>query len=188
MLLRYKQTIINIILVIIIIFLIRGCDNNSTHSIRTKTNTKVITRSYTDTIKLPSKTIYIKVPISEPQPIDSIYLMYSNNYEDSLISGTIMTITKGELISQELVYTPKFPQYIKTTDSIFTTITIDNTITEPAKMQVYVGLNVVNIPTRLSVAPTISIKDKRNNLYSYHYDVFYNTHSVGFQKIIKFKK
>lgn len=190
MLLRYKQTIINIILVIIIIFLIRGCDNgiSTTPPIRTKVETKTIVKSNTDTIYIPSKTHYIPIHILEPVFIDSNYLKYNNPYEDSLISGTITSVVIGEMLSQTLEYTPKFPKYIHTTDSIFITTTITNDIFEKPKNQVYVGLTIVNVPTQLSLSPTISFKDKRNNLYSYQYDVFYNTHSIGFQKLIKLKK
>jgi hypothetical protein len=187
MLLRYRHYIIHLILGLIIFFLIKGCNNNIQYvPFRATTEVTKVTTNY-ETITIPPITKQIPIYIKEPIYIkDSSYIMYNNPYEDSLISGNIRSITKGELVQQELTYSPKFPKYIKQIDSIFITNTIIDSI-KPT-IQLFLGLSLNNIPTQTTIAPSILLKDKKNTVYQYQYNIFNNTHNIGVHKLIKFKK
>lgn len=135
-------------------------------------------------------TKYIKVPVYIPV-YDSVEKVnnYTNNYEDSLIKGTILSKVDGVLVEQSLKYTPKFPKYIYRTDTFNVTIKDSIIITNPVKNKIslYAGMQAASNGNNLLVAPYISVADKRNNMFSFGYDFINKNYIIGYQRKIKFK-
>ena len=149
----------------------------------------------TDTITLPPITKYVTTTITSPTILyDTIYIQgqrqvdstyeYVNPYEDSLLSGTITSISTGLLLSQTLEYTPKFPKYIIKTDSII----IDNTtIIEKKKLKLFIGAELGGNENIFYVSPIIDVKTKKGYIYGYRYGLVDKTHSIRFSKVLSFK-
>lgn len=123
-----------------------------------------------DTIYLPQKERIIKVPITTPvvtpsksltpsfkgkqenSTLDSINKInpqtplytYTQPVSDTLIDGTIITISTGKIITQELKYTPKFPMFVKES----TTIVKTKQETLSNKDKSYFGLGLTSTSNR----------------------------------------
>lgn len=101
---------------------------------------------------------------------DSTY-KYSQEYEDSLISGTLFANVRGTLLSSNLVYTPKFPKYINRTDSII--ITNNNTIIQKIYERPYgfiVGGGIlIDEASQASVAFDVGVQLKQGIDLTYRY-------------------
>lgn len=196
-----KSFISGIIVGALFMFLIKGCDSNPTvikdcegefYALNeTSDTTEYIShKTYTDTIPFYD-TIprYIEVPIKKPIK-DSISDIntYSNPYEDSLLVGEITSKVDGVLVDQKFTYIPKFPKVIIKTDSIVKEKVITNTIElVEKKRKMFLGLEAGGNINTFQVSPTISFKDKKDNIFSYRYDLMNETHNIGFKKLIKFK-
>jgi len=182
-----------IALLIMIILLMMKCNGKGgtvvveecgeVHSITYDT---VISR-HVDTIKfIDTVEYYIAVEI--PTPIlDSVTKLntYIADFEDSLISGSIVSKVDGVLVNQDFNYTPKFPEYIMITDTLQITETITKML--PKKRELYMGLYAGGNANTFNLTPVISFKDKKDRMFSYGYNVIDNTHNVGFQTKIKLK-
>ena len=169
----------------------KNIDSNGGEFIEHKTvidTTYIVGRKDTtvfDTVKR-----YVEVPIYTPV-YDTIKELniYDNPYEDSLISGLIHSEVDGQLVWQTITYTPKFPKYITQTDTLKIHQTDSITITkyEPKKVKLYAGFEFGGNPQSFSASPFVSLADKRNNQFSFRYDIINNTYNVGYQRKIKFK-
>jgi|TARA_B110000444_G_C18618168_1_gene490868 hypothetical protein len=149
----------------------------------------------TDTITLPLVTKYITPTIAPPIILhDTIYIQgqrqvdstyeYVNPYEDSLLFGTITSISTGLLLSQTLEYTPKFPKYIIKTDSII----IDNTtIIEKKRLKLFIGVELGGNENIFNVSPIIDLKTRKDYIYGYRYGLVDKTHNIRFSKVLSFK-
>lgn len=181
-----------IALLVMIILLMMKCNGKGetvveecgeVHSITYDT---VISR-HVDTIKfIDTVEYYIAVEI--PTPIlDSVTKLntYIADFEDSLISGSIVSKVDGVLVNQDFNYTPKFPEYIMITDTLQITETITKML--PKKRELYMGLYAGGNDNTFNLTPVISFKDKKDRMFSYGYNVIDNTHNVGFQTKIKLK-
>jgi len=182
-----------IALLIMIILLMMKCNGKGgtvvveecgeVHSITYDT---VISR-HVDTIKfIDTVEYYIAVEIPTPM-LDSVTKLntYIADFEDSLISGSIVSKVDGVLVNQDFNYTPKFPEYIMITDTLQITETITKML--PKKRELYMGLYAGGNANTFNLTPVISFKDKKDRMFSYGYNVIDNTHNVGFQTKIKLK-
>jgi hypothetical protein len=158
--------------------------------------TDTIRISHIDTIKLPADTHYVHVPINTPSILyDTIYIqgerivdttnLYTNTYEDSLLSGTIVSKVDGTLVDQNFTYVPKFPKYIVKTD----TVTINNTtVIEKKKTKLFIGAELGGNQTFFNVSPIIDIQTKKGYMYGYRYGLVDKTHNIRFSKNLSFKR
>lgn len=119
---------------------------------------------------------------------DSIF-EYAQEYNDSLIEGTLNAKVKGELLSSSLTYTPKFPKYIIKTETI--TITNNNTIEVPGPRPYGLILGGgVNVAHNQTFGATIDIgaQFKQGFDVIYRFDPLRMNHSVGVTHTFEFKK
>ncbi len=119
---------------------------------------------------------------------DSLF-QYTQEYEDSLIKGTLFADVRGELIGSKFTYTPKFPKYIFKTDSIF----ITNTIREEVERKRPYGLLIgggLNVGHDRSVGVTFDagIQMKQNFDIVYRFDAIRLTHSLSLTYAFEFNK
>lgn len=134
---------------------------------------------------------YIKVPIYVPVYDTTEKLnIYTNKYNDSLINGEIISKVDGVLVEQSLLYNAKFPKYIYRTDTlnIFIKDSVTVTLAKPKKNLIYAGLLVGSNGDNMSISPTISLADKRNNLFSFSYNIIGKQYIVGYQRKISLKR
>jgi len=121
-------------------------------------------------------------------PCDTAY--YTQEYNDTLIKGTLYATVKGELLSSSLKYTPKFPKIINRTDSIFTTI--NKTVTKTEYRQPF-GLILgggfgASPKGDFTVMPQIGIQLKQNLNITYGYNIINQSHVVMIQKVFPLSK
>ena len=173
---------------------LKGLGGGSLDTLKHTTDTVRI--SHTDTITLPADTHYVQVPINTPYILhDTIYIqgqrqidstnIYTNPYEDSLISGVITSEVDGLLLVQGFSYTPKFPKYIMKTD----TITINNnTVVERKKMKLLIGAEIGGTINTFNFSPIIDVQTKKGYMYGYRYGLVDKTHSIRFSKVLSFKR
>jgi len=119
---------------------------------------------------------------------DSTY-RYSQEYEDSLISGTLFANVRGTLLSSNLIYTPKFPKYIYRTDSIIVTNT--NTVIEKIYQRPYgfiVGGGIlIDEASQASVAFDVGVQLKQGIDLTYRYNPLRSEHGIGVTYTFQFK-
>ena len=174
-----------LILIIVLMKQCTKCPEISTQ-VSYRTETYIDTILFNDTIVTYLEVSVLK-PISENiDPIDSsIIREYNNPFEDSLLVGNFYVKVDGTLINHSISYTPKFPKYIHTIDSVF--ITTTNTINENPKMNFMVG-GTVNIGTTSSVTPIIGLQLKDKTLVQLGYNPFNKTVLFGAMFRIGFNK
>lgn len=142
---------------------------------------------HVDTIKfIDTIPKYVKVEIHVPvyDTLDHTN-KYISEFEDSLIKGSIISKVDGVLVNQDFTYTPKFPQYIKITDTIQITKSIVEQI--PNKVKLFVGVEAGGNQNTFNLSPTIMLEDKKERIYSYKYNLINQTHNVGFAIKLKLK-
>lgn len=187
-----------IVVLIVILLLMHFCggkkqpkDPNGETVVKTVVVSDTTKVTYIDTIQFfDSIPVPFEVPVEVVIPYyDTIrdLNVYENPFEDSLLVGTVTSHVDGVLVEQHFKYTPKFPKYILKTDSIIITNDITNTVIKNNR-RLYVGMELGGGVNSFSVSPMISFSDKRYNLFSYRYDVINNTHNIGYQKQLRFKK
>lgn len=182
------------LLIMIILFLIKCNGEIAMEDTKEKDCGEVISVTY-DTINIRTidtiefiDTIkyYVKVEIPVPiyDPVTELNT-YTSQFEDSLLSGSVVSTVNGVLVDQEFTYTPKFPKYIM----IYDTTKITETITKvlPSRIELYIGLYAGGNKNTFNLTPVVSIKDKKDRIFSYGYNVIDNTHNVGFQTKITLK-
>ena len=119
---------------------------------------------------------------------DSTY-KYSQEYEDSLIAGTLYANVRGTLLSSNLEYTPKFPKYINRTDSIIITNTntiIEKIYTRPYGFIVGGGL-IIDRTSQMSFAFDVGVQLKQGIDITYRYDPIRAQHGLGATYTFQFK-
>ena len=179
---------------LVLIIILRGCNRHAVINgggdveVVTVTDTTHVYKQHIDTIPfVDTVKRYVDIDITEPEIVPETGLKeYSNAFEDSLVIGEVYSKVDGTLVEQHFKYTPKFPKYIIKTDSIFTTIENTTTIIKN-KRELYLGFELGGSQTSFNVSPMISLRDKKNNLYSFRYGVLDQTFNIGLQKQIKFK-
>ncbi len=135
------------------------------------------------------KYVYVEVTTPVFDTVRNINI-YDNSYEDSLIDGWIHSEVDGTLLWQNITYTPKFPKYITRVDTLRITKDSTTTITirEEVKRKIYAGFELGGNANSFTASPTISLLDKRDNEFSYRYDIINKTHNIGFRKKLIFRR
>jgi hypothetical protein len=180
-----------IICLLIYIFLLQECSNNENKiNVKSTVDTLYI-KGKNDTILFEIvKPIYINVNIPTPVYIydtimnDSLNL-YNSIIEDSLISGEIKSRVKGNILSQEFNYKPKFPKFILRTDTILVS---KETIEIHKKSYIGLGLELGGNQSLINVSPKISYTSKSNYIYSYRYGLIDKTHNISIVKTFNLKE
>ena len=137
----------------------------------------------TDTIELERKvyiTKWLKPELEVGTIIDSLtndtISLYKTEIDDSLLTGTITSKVKGELLSSSLSYSPKFPKYIFRTDTL--QITQPVAVNKP-KWGLYVGAIVGGNATSFTLEPTVLVKTNKNLQFSAGYGLINKTYNIG---------
>lgn len=175
-----------IIIVLALIIFIMGVNNcNNELSASGEAVTKIdsfFVAGKSDTVFFPGKVrrfvdsfpVLVEIEI-ERETKDTINT-YLTELQDSLISGTIKSKVKGQLIATEINYTPKFPKYITRVD----TIRINKEITKPANNYgLYFGVIVGAGPSSLAASPSLMLKTKKDFVFTGGYDLINKAVTVG---------
>lgn len=193
---REERLIYYLLMAALIFFLLHTCASKDRLKVVETKSTDIVYKSgKRDTIYIPQKArlVYIKVPVpfnEETDPKDSTIVIreYSSPYEDSLIKGNMNVKVRGELLAQSLLYTPKFPKYIKQTDTIEITNTITKTLENEPKGALVLGGMFSGNATGIGITPMAGIMDKGQRSYLLGYDVVNKTFSLTFVKPIRLRK
>lgn len=136
----------------------------------------------------------MKVEVNKPSYIhDTIYqeqkesvYKYNNSYEDSLIEGSITSLSLGKLIKQEFSYILKKPIQTIIRDSFEITKTIVIDSTQKPKTQLGIGVQVAYPNPMISLH--IFVKSKNNSIFGLGYDPFYKSILLQYNKVLTFKR
>jgi hypothetical protein len=193
---EYKNVIVYIVLALVTILYLRQCSGTSSTEeiIDVTVDTTYITGVIHDTVAIPEiihEIKWLKPDIEYVTKFDTIYMdsvnVFKTAYSDSLIEGSILTTTTGELISTDFTYIPKFPKYITRVD----TLRIDSTTTiTKAKWGLYAGAIIGGNESKFSIAPSILLKTNKGLQFSAGYGLIDKTYNFGIFTVIKnpFKK
>lgn len=172
------KTILIFILLGLSLFLYK-CNPNLKREVKERVVTEVITKHYTDTVKVYDtleKTIYLTNNIPVPyisKDIDDTTKMYNNYnvpYEDSSIRGNVYINTEGILKHLNFSYQLKKPNLIITnTDSILITKTITK---EERRNKLFIGSSLYYTNNQVSLSFDALFKTKKDLLIGGGYDPF----------------
>jgi hypothetical protein len=164
------------------------------------TTTSIRHTSHIDTLsfpKIPTTTegkkpikrgVGVAVVDTPKTKCDSLF-QYTQEYEDSLIKGTLFADVRGELIGSRFTYTPKFPKYIFKTDSIFITNTVKEEVERkrPYGFIIGGGINVAQNKT-FGFTVDAGVQFKQGFDIIYRFDPIRTTHSLGLTYTFEFNK
>lgn len=184
-----------LLVVVLGFLLIRQCgkETGSTESVKTviKSDT-VIVKGKPDSIPFPKVEYKIKYLKPEKEFItlyDTLYLdsvnVFTTNYNDSLLEGSILTICTGEVLSTDFTYIPKYPKYIIQTDTF--RINNETTITRNP-YRFYVGSTIGGNANAFSLTPSVMLKTPKKLAFTVGYDLINKTYNLGAFTEISFKK
>lgn len=175
-----------LVLILWIIFL-QNCNKPKPCPSITPAGTTVEHHTIYDTIPFYKDTVFhVHATVTKPSRTvsDTVRnLTYNENwsyFEDSLLRGNIYTEVDGTLLNATIFYSPKFPKYIKITDSVKVTQTFRDTI-NMSKNQFLIGGRVGTNLNTFNVAAGIGLKTKKDRVYlidydfankSYHFSIF----------------
>ena len=180
-------------IMVIVLFIVHRCTSPKPGTRwKEKITIDTIHTTSTDTV-WQEKVIYVETEI--PSPSDTIYvdstymdlprLVYSPKHNDSLLEANFKVVVDGVLVEHNFNYIPKYPQYIYTRDTFRINT---NTTKELNKTQLFLGLEVGGNSTQFNVSPKVSLKTKRDFIYSYRYGLLDKTHNIGVTKLVTLKK
>lgn len=164
------------------------------------TTTSVKHTTHIDTLSFPKVATTTKgkkpkkgkggIPITDDPktPCDSLF-QYTQEYDDSLITGLLTADVKGELVGSSFTYTPKFPKYIYRVDTIKITETIKEVIERkrPYGLIIGGGLNADhNKYVGFTVEAGIQLKQGFDIIY--RFDPMRTQHSLGVTYTFEFNK
>lgn len=180
-------------LIIVLYIYLRGCGNTVINpggepivvsDTIVKTNIDTLEFNSTDTV-----TVYSTVFKTDTVWVnDTSLLAHTTEVNDSLIEGKIVTTVKknGALVDQSLSYIPKFPKYIKQTDSVIITNDIYH---EEADWGIYLGGSLLIQPNAADIFPCIGLKTKGDIYINAGYGVISKSYWLGAQfNIIRKRK
>lgn len=192
------NTVLWIALIVLVVLYLRSCDKTPGEveiTTETKSDT-VYVKGKPDTVPFPKVEYQIKWLKPDKEYItvhDTIYgdsvNVFTTHYSDSMLEGSIITSSTGEVRSTKLIYTPKFPKYITSVDTM--RITDSTTVTmKKNSWGLYFGGVVGGNVNSFEVTPTLLIKSNKNLQFSYGYGVINKTHNLGVYTVIPnpFKK
>ena len=172
---------LTIIFLVIYIILLQECNENK-KGIKNDVAIDTVFSRVVDSIYVLD-TIYLN---SNTTHYDTIFInndtigRYTNEVEDELLKGEIISDIDGTLISQEFKYVAKFPQYIHTID------TLRITKKQPYTYW-YLGGEIGGNAEQFNISPLIGVINKKGNGYYYRYGIVDKTHNIGISRTI-FKK
>lgn len=174
-----KDFIQPIIIAVLGILLIYALLNKPDPDVQIVTRTEVNTVTTIDTVFVRD-TLFVNLPIFDPTPdiIDEVEVnKYTTTVSDSLIEGTVTSWVEGTLHQQTFEYTPKFPQYITRTDSVFV-----DTVTEITRTHypsgIFVGGEVAIVAEQFDISPRIQYV-RRDFSIGYRYGINTNSHHLS---------
>lgn len=165
-------------LVLYIIFL-QECNDNSSNNSGDNNKVDTIYSRTIDSIFIKD-TLYLTSRIVHH---DTVYInndtvsVYTNKVEDEMLSGEITSYIDGTLVDQDFKYVAKFPQYIRTSDTIRITKTKSYT-------RVWLGGELGGNIDRFNISPVVGWTNKKGNAYYYRYGIVDKTHNIGITRTI----
>tara|TARA_Y100001937_G_scaffold115453_2_gene166258 strand:+ start:150 stop:749 length:600 start_codon:yes stop_codon:yes gene_type:complete len=185
-----SKEIAYIILIFILGFLVfKKCEKNNTKPIEIlREITKIDTLLISDTVVVPFEKKVFVTKWLVPDTIKETFVInndtinvFETEIKDSIIEGNIISNVKGFLVSQKLVYKPLVPKEIRIIDSVI--------ITKPKlfcekKNEIFIGAFVSGNENSFDFSPTISLKNKKDILYSIGYGIINKKVNIGLQKKI----
>jgi hypothetical protein len=126
-----------------------------------------------DTIYLTSSTVHYDTVFINNDTIGR----YTNEVEDELLSGEIISYIDGVLLNQEFNYVAKFPKYIYTIDTLRITTTKPYT-------NWYLGGELGGNSGQFNISPIIGVINKKGNGYYYRYGLIDKTHNIGISRTL----
>jgi hypothetical protein len=136
-------------------------------------------------LKIPTPDTIFITGNSDSSSSDSSFLLYDMPYKDSLLEAKFKIKVDGVLIEHSFNYKAKFPQYIYTRDTFRINT---NTTSTLYKSQLFIGIEIGGNETKFNLSPKISLKTKRDFIYSYRYGLMDKSHNIGITKLVTFKK
>ena len=144
--------------------------------------------TFIDTVKFIDTVIHkVIVRINKPVVVNDSINEYTNEFNDSLLTGTVWTQVNGNLLDQKLDYVPKFPQFIIKTDTVIIN-TKQTTTIKKRSFSLNGGIEVGGNVDGFNFSPIIGFTNKKGNSYSYRYGVLDKTHNVGIMYNFKINK
>jgi len=177
--------ILSIALVVLGILYFKSCEQ-SLHVepvVLTKTDSLYIKG---DEVLVPFEVIKWKTKWLKPDAVETFVdsstndtiNIFNTEIDDSLLTATITSKVKGELLSSSLSYSPKFPKYIYRVDTLqindSTTIEVDK-----PKYGLYFGGIATGNQTSFEFSPTLSLKTNKNTHFTLGYGLMNKTYSIG---------
>lgn len=184
-----------IISLLVYILLLQECrpggnifGGSKTDTLKHTIDTVLIT--HIDTITLPPVvqvcTLKIPTPVQVHDTVyvnDSIIVRSLNEYTtditDSLIEGRVLSRVDGVLVSQSLIYSPKFPKYITRTDTV---LVKESVVINKKKNFIYVGGEIGGNSNSMNLSPAIGIGTVKGYMYDYRYGLVDKTHNIRISK------
>jgi hypothetical protein len=179
------NTILWIVLIILAILYLRSCNKEESVEIQTVTvSDTTYVKGKTDTFLLLDTVIKYKYltstvieTIHDTISGDTIH-KYSTPVEDSLLTATITSTVKGELLNTSFNYKPKFPKYITRVDTLRIEDSTTVTITKNPWSLYFGGVAGGNANT-FEVVPTVLLKTPKSLQLSFGYGIINKTYNVG---------
>ena len=183
---KLNPTVLLIIAVVVLSFLyLRSCNPTPIPNpdIDTTPDSTYIKGVVHDTVTFDSISYEIKWLKPEKEYItvhDTLYgdsvNVFETVYNDSLIEGSILTICTGEVLSTDLKYTPKFPKYITSVDTLRI---VQPKVVIKEKWALYAGAIMGGNATSFSLEPSLLVKTNKNLQFSLGYGLINKTYNVG---------
>ena len=169
------------------ILFLQDCSSNKTSNEDvTKIETDTTRITFVDTVKFIDTVIHkVIVRINKPVIINDSVSEYTNEFKDSLLTGSVWTQVNGKLLDQKIDYIPHFPKYIIQTDTVIIN-TKQTTIRSKSNFSLNAGIEVGGNEKQFNFSPIIGFSRKQNS-YFYRYGVLDKTHSIGLMYNFKIK-
>ena len=159
-----------------------------TDEVTTEVSTDTTRITVVDTIQFIDTIVRtVVVNIGDPIIINDSIKEYTNNFNDSLLTGSVWTQVHGNLLDQTIDYVPKFPQYIIQIDTVIINNNQTTTIRK-SNFSLNAGVEVGGNEEKFNFSPIVGFTTPRNNSYFYRYGLLDKTHSIGMTYNFKIKK
>lgn len=172
------------------ILFFKNCSENrpTTDEVVTEIKSDTTRITVVDTVQFIDTVIRkVIVRINKPIVVNDSINEYTNEFNDSLLTGTVWTQVNGNLLDQSFNYVPKFPQFIIQTDTVVIN-TKQTTTIKKRSFSLNGGVEVGGNVDGFNFSPIIGFTNKRGNSYSYRYGVLNKTHSIGIMYNFKINK
>lgn len=171
------------------IFFLQNCSDRPkvTDEVTVEVQTDTTRITVVDTIQFIDTVIRnVIVTVNEPVIINDSVNEYTNEFSDSLLTGTVWTLVQGNLLDQSFNYTPHFPRFIIKTDTVIINTNQTTTIRK-SNFSLTAGIEVGGSVDEFNFSPIVGFTNKKGNSYSYRYGVLDKTHNIGMMYNFKIK-